>query len=175
MLLVSNKFSMLMISFSLILSSTMASTNVRIPEKFLGTFKLDRSENFDEFLASKGVNWFVRKMIGFASVTKIFAVSKSDPDSYDMSNLTSKKNTHFNNWKLNQTFEAEGLDGKMHKITFNFDDATDTLKETHVRMDDPNDKGETYYYTIEGDELLLKMANDKVTCRRFFKREQTSS
>uniref|UniRef100_A0A0M3I9D8 FABP domain-containing protein n=1 Tax=Ascaris lumbricoides TaxID=6252 RepID=A0A0M3I9D8_ASCLU len=151
----------------------MASTNVRIPEKFLGTFKLDRSENFDEFLASKGtfkldrsenfdeflaskgVNWFVRKMIGFASVTKIFAVSKSDPDSYDMSNLTSKKNTHFNNWKLNQTFEAEGLDGKMHKITFNFDDATDTLKETHVRMDDPNDKGETYYYTIEGDELLL--------------------
>ncbi|KHN74637.1 Fatty acid-binding -like protein [Toxocara canis] len=133
----------------------MASANVRIPEKFMGTFKLDRSENFDEFLASKGVNWFVRKMIGFSSVTKVFGVSKNDPDAYDMSNLSSKKNTHFNNWKLNQTFESEGLDSKMHKITFNFDEGTDTLKETHVRMDDPNDKGETYYYTVEGDELVM--------------------
>lgn len=27
-----------------------------LPEKFMGTFKLDRSENFEEFLASKGMS-----------------------------------------------------------------------------------------------------------------------
>ncbi|VDM45861.1 unnamed protein product [Toxocara canis] len=100
-----NVFVALLASFRLVSCSAMASANVRIPEKFMGTFKLDRS-----------VNWFVRKMIGFSSVTKVFGVSKNDPDAYDMSNLSSKKNTHFNNWKLNQTFESEGLDSKMHKV-----------------------------------------------------------
>lgn len=28
-----------------------------LPDKFIGSFKLDRSENFDEFLASKGTGF----------------------------------------------------------------------------------------------------------------------
>lgn len=32
----------------------MAAGTTEIPEKFMGSFKLDRSENFEEFLAAKG-------------------------------------------------------------------------------------------------------------------------
>ncbi|PIO72144.1 hypothetical protein TELCIR_05935, partial [Teladorsagia circumcincta] len=57
------------------------------------------------------------------------------------------------------------------QITFNFEN--DTLTEKHVRLNDPNDKGETYYYNIDADDkLVLKMENHGITCRRWFKREK---
>uniref|UniRef100_A0A183EN61 FABP domain-containing protein n=1 Tax=Gongylonema pulchrum TaxID=637853 RepID=A0A183EN61_9BILA len=153
-----------------------------IPEKFLGSFKLDRSENFDEFLAAKGVNWLLRKMISFASVTKVF--SRAEAGRYDLINLSSKKNTSYRNWRLNEQFQSEGFDGKMHnvrflvclrvdcfvlttslvsnkenalflQIRFEYDPTTESLKETHVRMNEPNDQPETYTYTVDGDTLVL--------------------
>ncbi|MCP9263056.1 Fatty acid-binding-like protein 3 [Dirofilaria immitis] len=127
-----------------------------LPEKFMGTFKLDRSENFEEFLASKDIH---------AEETK---------GAYNLTNLTSKKNTVYKNWKLNEEFQAEGLDGKMHKIKFGFNPATDSLEERHIRMNDPNDHGETYTYTVDGDTLVLSMANEKVSCRRYFIRHLSS-
>lgn len=44
-----------------------------MPDKFFGRYQLDKSENFDEFLSSKGVNWFVRQMIKLAGLTKIIS------------------------------------------------------------------------------------------------------
>ncbi|CAJ0578179.1 unnamed protein product, partial [Mesorhabditis spiculigera] len=138
--------------------------------KFQGRFKLERSENFDEYLASKGVNWFLRKMIGFASVTKVFR--PEDDGRWTLQNLSSKKNTT-HQWKLGEEFEAEGLDGKQHRIRFDLTDGA--LNEHHVRLDDPTDKGETYHYTIDGDYLVLAMQNDVVACKRWFKREPETS
>lgn len=57
-------------------------------------------------------------MISFASVTKVFASAGDVPNAYNLSNLTSKKNTVYKGWKLGEQFEAEGLDGKMHRVNF---------------------------------------------------------
>ncbi|KAK6112576.1 hypothetical protein QQG55_48220 [Brugia pahangi] len=149
----------------------MANKVKELPEKFMGSFKLSRSENFEEFLASKGINWLLRKMISFASVTKVFSHSDETKGAYNLCNLSSKKDAIYKNWKLEEEFQAEGLDGKMHKIKFDFDPATESLKETHIRIDDPNDQGETYTYTVDGDTLALSMANGKISCKRYFIRE----
>lgn len=148
-----------------------ATLQTKLPDKFLGTFKLDRSENFDEFLASKGVNWVLRKMIALASVTKVFAHSEGHPDCYDAHNLSLKKDTHYIAWKLGEPFRAEGFDGKIHEITFDYNSTEDALYEKHVRIDNPDDKGETYVYVIDNEELVMTMKNDQVTCKRYFKRQ----
>ncbi|CAI5455581.1 unnamed protein product [Caenorhabditis angaria] len=140
-----------------------------IPEKFFGRFTLDKSENFDEFLAAKGVSWFVRQMIKLASVTKVLE-KNSVGGKYNLENLTSKKNTKYEGWELGKTFQAEGLDGEQHKITFNFKDGT--LTEHHIRLNEPDTSAETYHYTIENDQLVMKMVNNGITCRRWFKRSQ---
>ena len=40
------------------------------------------------------------------------------------------------------------------QITFSLPNA-DTLTEKHIRIENPNDPGETYYYTVENDYLVL--------------------
>lgn len=55
-------------------------------------------------------------MISFASVTKIFSHSDETKGAYNLCNQTSKKDTIYKNWKLKEEFQAEGLDGKMHKV-----------------------------------------------------------
>ncbi|CAI4223487.1 unnamed protein product [Auanema sp. JU1783] len=144
----------------------------QIPEKFFGRFVLEKSENFDEFLSAKGVGWILRKMIQLASVTKVISKGTSE-GSYNMENLTSKKNTKYQDWELGKTFEAEGFDGNKHKITFDF--KNDTLTEHHVRLneDGKGNEAETYYFTIdENDKLVLKMENNSIVCRRWFKRDK---
>ncbi|VDN05337.1 unnamed protein product [Thelazia callipaeda] len=142
-------------SVSQLCMSIMTNGTAGIPEKFMGSFKLDRSENFDEFLASKGINWFLRKMICYASVTKVFSHADEIENAYCLQNLSAKRNTLYKNWKLSEDFEAEGFDGRMHKIKFDYDPETESLKETHVRTDDPTDAGETYTYTVDGNTLVL--------------------
>uniref|UniRef100_A0A0N5AKV2 FABP domain-containing protein n=1 Tax=Syphacia muris TaxID=451379 RepID=A0A0N5AKV2_9BILA len=132
-------------------------TNIKLPDKFLGKFELDKSENFDEYLQSKGIGWILRKMIMMTSLTKEFKKSSSDSDTYDAFNYSIKKDTAYLSWKLGETIRAEGFDSKIHKITFTYDPETDTFYEKHVRADDPDDKGEVYGYKFEAGRLVMTL------------------
>ncbi|CAL2044445.1 CBN-LBP-4 protein [Caenorhabditis brenneri] len=139
-----------------------------VPEKFFGRYQLDKSENFDEFLSSKGVNWFVRQMIKLAGLTKIISQNQ-EAGKYNMENLTSKKNTNYQGWELGKTFEAPGLDGNQHQITFDFKD--EILSEHHIRLNEPETSAETYFYTIDDqNQLVMRMENNGIVCRRWFKK-----
>uniref|UniRef100_A0A1I8E9U4 Uncharacterized protein n=1 Tax=Wuchereria bancrofti TaxID=6293 RepID=A0A1I8E9U4_WUCBA len=76
-------------------------------------------------------------------VTKVFNHSETK-GAYNLCDLSSKEDAIYKNWKLEEELQAEGL-----MIKFDFDPATESLKETHIRVDDPNDHAETYTYTVD--------------------------
>lgn len=59
-------------------------------------------------------------MISFASVTKVFSHSDETKGAYNLCNRSSKKDTIYKNWKLREEFQAEGFDGRMHKVSLIF-------------------------------------------------------
>uniref|UniRef100_A0A915AS34 Cytosolic fatty-acid binding proteins domain-containing protein n=1 Tax=Parascaris univalens TaxID=6257 RepID=A0A915AS34_PARUN len=141
-----------------------------LPDKFLGTFKLERDENFDEYLKAKGYGWLMRQMIKLAGVTKKFQNAASGkPNRYDMENLTTKKDTHHKDWALGEEFQDEALDSTQHKITFDLKDP-DTLTEKHIKVDDPNDV-EIYEYRRDGDYLVMTMSWKGVSSNRYYKKQ----
>uniref|UniRef100_A0A0N4ZE23 FABP domain-containing protein n=1 Tax=Parastrongyloides trichosuri TaxID=131310 RepID=A0A0N4ZE23_PARTI len=155
--------------FLIVLAVAVAEGNKVIPDKFIGKFSLEKSENFDEYLVAKGFGWFMRKVISMASVTKVFDKSAT-PGKYIMKNLTSKKDTEYDNIVLGVEFEDEGLDSTRHKITFDYDPVKDVITEKHIRLEEENDKGETYEYKIDGDYLVMKMEYNGVSTNRYYKR-----
>uniref|UniRef100_A0A915Q7X5 Cytosolic fatty-acid binding proteins domain-containing protein n=1 Tax=Setaria digitata TaxID=48799 RepID=A0A915Q7X5_9BILA len=152
--------------------NTTSATIIKVlPEKFLGTFKLERDENFDQYLVAKGYGWFMRQIIKLASVTKVFRKAASQkPNRYDMENLTSKKNTLFADWALGEEFITEAVDSTQHKITFDLKDLDSVLTETHIKMEDPNDV-ETYEYSRDGDYLIMKLKWNEVSTKRYYKKQ----
>ncbi|MFH4980144.1 hypothetical protein AB6A40_006853 [Gnathostoma spinigerum] len=159
----------LLILISLLVSICLVQCKT-LPPEFHGTFKLERDENFDDYLTARGYGWIMRQVIKLASVTKIFRDAASGkPNRYDMENLTTKKDTHHRDWALGEEFSDEALDSTIHKITFDLKNST-ILTEKHIKTEDPSDV-ETYEYTREGDYLVMKMCWQGTCCRRYYRKE----
>ncbi|CCD70141.1 Fatty acid-binding protein homolog 2 [Caenorhabditis elegans] len=139
----------------------------QLPEKFYGTFDLDHSENFDEYLTAKGYGWFTRKLVTFATFKKVFA-KNANKNLFDYSNLTSKKDVFYKNVQIGSKFEGEGLDNTKHEVTFTLKDGH--LFEHHKPLEEGESKEETYEYYFDGDFLIQKMSFNNIEGRRFYKR-----
>ncbi|TKR80884.1 hypothetical protein L596_014871 [Steinernema carpocapsae] len=141
-----------------------------LPDKFYGKWILDHSENFEEYLVAKDYGWFMRKMILLASVTKVFEKG-TQPNTFRFKNLTSKKDTDYDNISMGEKFEAEGLDSTQHIVTFEYIPSSGTVTESHLKVGDAPDTTDTYEYTVDGDFLVMKMTWKGVSCKRFYKKE----
>ncbi|KAF8356061.1 hypothetical protein PRIPAC_97684 [Pristionchus pacificus] len=139
-----------------------------LPDKFFGSFKLDRSEKFDEYLEEKGYGFITRKLVALAGVTKV--ITKAGPDTFNFDNLTTKKDLKYKNIKLGEEFIGEGLDGSDHKITFTFKNGV--FYEKHVPTDnDAEQKEDEYRFHMEEDELVQTLEYNTIVAKRFFKRQ----
>jgi len=155
----------------LLIACPLLALSADIPDKFLASWEVDKSENFDEYLTAKGYGWFMRQMVKLASITKIFERSTQKPGTYNCKIYTSKKNVEWLGWREGQEFQGEYLDEAQHKITFTYNPTEDKLIEKHVVVDKPNEKPDIYEYTINKDGfLVMRMEANGVVTHRFYKK-----
>ncbi|GMT31413.1 hypothetical protein PFISCL1PPCAC_22710, partial [Pristionchus fissidentatus] len=152
----------------LFISVTVVASSDILPEGYYGRFKLDHSENFDDYLSAKGYGWLTRRLVSLASVTKVF--KKAGPTSFDYENLTTKKDIHYKGVVLGKEFIGEGLDSSKQKVTFSLRGGR--LYEKHVPTDaDAEQKEDEYAYKLNGDTLVQTLQASGVVAKRYFQRQ----
>ncbi|KAH7720211.1 CRE-LBP-4 protein [Aphelenchoides avenae] len=143
-----------------------------LPPQFVGKFKLTHSENFEEYLATKGLPWILRKMVSKSSLTKVLEPAQ-ELGRYNLHTMTSFKNVSYKNWTLGETFEDLGFDGKKHEITFRLVDGAHgpVLEEHHEVVGE--DEEDTYRHECpEEGKLLIVLHSKGVDCRRHLVRQE---
>ncbi|XP_033748430.1 fatty acid-binding protein 9-like [Pecten maximus] len=139
-----------------------------IKEKFVGTWKMVRSENFEEFLAEVGVNFLIRKMAALAKPTTIISVDEETITIEQKTGIRDK----VENFKLNEEFEKE-MEGTKMKCVAVYEDGK--IKYTNTPVDpDSTVKPQTVYRGRFGEELLVQIECGKVVCKRYFERVTTA-
>ncbi|KAL5017435.1 hypothetical protein ScPMuIL_007024 [Solemya velum] len=133
-----------------------------IREQLCRKWKLDRSENFDEFLKELGLNVVFRKMASAATPTIQLNMEG------DMVNIVSKV-AFFNHvikikvgGEVEQTFE-----GLKMKCTSRWEDGT--LITEAIPCDDGRGKPQTFHRQLVDGELVQTMFVGDVKCVRIFK------
>jgi len=140
----------------------------QLPEKFLGSWDVEKSDNFDEYLEAKGYGWFMRQMVKMASITKIF--THKGNGQYNCKIQTTKKNVEWDNWELAKEFQGEYLDDSQHKITITYDPIKDIMSEKHTVVGEEEKPADLYTYNIDKDGyLVMHMEYNGVATNRFYK------
>ncbi|KAL4224441.1 Fatty acid-binding protein [Mactra antiquata] len=133
-----------------------------IQEKFVGSWKVDRSECFEDFLREVGANFVVRKM---ASLAKPSSEIKVDGEQITIS-LNAGFMVKQDIFKLGEEIPTEFM-GSKSKTTFTFEDGK--IVSNAVPLDDKI-KHTRATREIIGEEMLLTMYIGDVVCKRYFKR-----
>jgi hypothetical protein len=84
---------------------------------FEGRWKLESSENFDEFMKAVGVSYVTRKV---GATTKPTVIISAAGDNWTMRTESSFKNTEIS-FKFNEEFDEVTADGRKVKSTFTRD------------------------------------------------------
>jgi len=125
-----------------------------------GKFKLDSSDNFDNFLKELGVNFMLRKLANSTSPT--VDISRVG-DQFTMKTISTVK-TSVVTFTLGQEFEEERLDGKKVKSVM-------TLEGNKlIQKQFDNGKEVQYIREFNGDVLTVTSTANNVTSVRVYKR-----
>lgn len=147
-------------------------------ENFLGKFRLEKSENYDEHMRQLRIPWLLRKLAKLNKPTKTFV--KVDGNSFKLlDNVTMGLTFEWGPFMLNEPYTAIGLlsllemaMGKQHLITWTLDDSGQNLFERQAFV---NNKGNVYdeivtTYQRNGDHLITNVEQGDVHCRQLFKK-----
>ncbi|KAK3098747.1 hypothetical protein FSP39_022662 [Pinctada imbricata] len=136
-----------------------------IKEKFVGKWKLDRSENFEAFLAVVGVNALLRKVASKTSPTMEIRVEDDDRIKITMKMGFMNQVDLFN---MDEEFLKE-VQGTVMKAIVTWEDGKLKMENTPV---DPKSevKPQTVYRERIDDEIIITIHCADVICKRYMKK-----
>nr|ABL09313.1 allergen Ale o 13 [Aleuroglyphus ovatus] len=126
-----------------------------------GSYKLEKSDNFDAFLKELGVNFVTRNLAKSATPTVEVAVNG---DTYTIKTLSTLKNSEIT-FKLGEEFEEDRADGKKVKTVVNKE------SDTKLVQVQKGDKEVTIVREFSDDGLTVTATVNGVTSVRFYKRQ----
>ncbi|CAD6996438.1 probable fatty acid-binding protein [Ceratitis capitata] len=121
-------------------------------------YKLEKSENFDEYMKELGVGMVLRKMGNSVSPT---VELKQDGDNYTFT-TTSTFKTSTINFKLGEEFDEETLDGRKVKSVI-------TLDGNKLVQEQKGDKPSTIIREFTDNELVTTLTINNVKSVRVYK------
>ncbi|XP_053317411.1 fatty acid-binding protein, intestinal [Spea bombifrons] len=129
---------------------------------FNGTWKVDRSENYEKFMEVMGVNVMKRKL---AAHDNLKITIQQDGDKFSVKESSTFRSIEIN-FTLGVTFEYSLADGT--ELSGSWQSEGDKLVGTFTRKD--NGKELKTYRVIVGDELVQTYTYEGTEAKRIFKR-----
>lgn len=122
-------------------------------------YKLDSSENFEEYMKELGVGFVMRKMGNTVSPTVELI---KDGDEYTFNTTSTFKNTTIK-FKVGEEFDEETVDGRKVKSVCTFDGDDKLIHEQK------GDKPTTIVREFTADVMNAIMTIGDITCKRVYK------
>ncbi|XP_043196390.1 sodium/calcium exchanger regulatory protein 1-like [Amphibalanus amphitrite] len=135
-------------------------------ETMIGKWKMESSENFDEYMKALDVNVMLRKMASTASPT--VEISEQG-GTFQLTTCTAFKTTTIT-FRLGEQFNEETADGRKVKSTMTWEDGT--LVHDQKGDTEKGQKDTVLRRTFDGDTMTLKCTVDDITATRVYKREK---
>jgi len=138
--------------------------------QIVGTYKLERNENLEEYFRVVGVPWFARKMM-LTSSPVMTVTQEKDEEGDGEGTWVFKTVTFFRtvilSFKLNEAYPEDMPSGDvLESITTRDGDFTFVTKSTHDRIGDFE-----RIFDFDDDGLIITMKHSKgVQAKRHFKR-----
>lgn len=129
-------------------------------ERFVGTWRLVESKNFDEYMKALGVGFATRQI---ASVTKPTTIICLEGDVVVIQTQSTFKNTEVK-FKLNEEFDETTADDRKTKSLVTIEDG----KLKHVQKWDG--KETTLVREVTDDKLLLTLTLGEVVSTRHYEK-----
>ncbi|XP_050428133.1 fatty acid-binding protein, muscle isoform X1 [Adelges cooleyi] len=123
-------------------------------------YKLDSSENFDDYMKALGVGMITRKVGN--SISPIVELNKGDDDKYTLKSTSTFKNTS-TVFKMGEQFDEETLDGRKVKSII----TQEGNKLVHKQIGDKVET--TIVREFKPDELKMILTVNDIICTRIYK------
>ncbi|CAH1721548.1 fatty acid-binding protein, muscle-like isoform X1 [Aphis gossypii] len=124
-------------------------------------YKLDRSENFDEYMKALGVGMVKRTLAN--TVYPVVELTKNDDGKFVLSSNSTMKNFSIV-FNLDEEFDEETLDGRQVKAIIRQDGNKLVHVQKHSKHSDT-----TIVREFEPDQLKMILTIDGITCTRIYK------